>query len=191
MTSTDVRLLKGTDQLCRIALDMGGGVRSCDITDPYIIVLLNDGTVAQLHLQGEGLQLSWPDLEKGSRVTLISAYTDTSGLFATESQGVGSEGTASTYVLTQRKLSIDDEDELLYGDVDALTAKIGRKSSLRAKTPDTVEGGSVSTSNWCALYRDNGSLEIYQIPGFKKVFGVRNFSSCPKTLKDSGPLSSE
>lgn len=168
---------------------MGGGVRCCDITDPYIIVLLNDGTVAQLCLREEQLQLSWPDLEKGSRVALISAYTDTSGLFATESQGAESEGVDGGDALAQRKLSVEDEDELLYGDVDMLTAKISRKTSQPAVTPE--RNATPTSSNWCAVYREDGSLEIYQIPSFKKVFGVRNFSSCPRTLKDSGPLSSE
>lgn len=30
--------------------------------------------------------------------------------------------------------------------------------------------------------------QIYQIPKFKLVFSVRNFSSAPKTLMDSGPV---
>lgn len=187
-----MRLLRDVDQLCRVALDMGGGVRSCDITDPYILVLLNDGTVAQLHLQGEGLHLTWPELVKGSKVTLISAYTDTSGLFQTESKGAELMGGASSNISEQRKLSIDDEDELLYGDVDLLTAKIGNKTSQQ---PSPVAAAKKATptimSNWCAVYREDGSLEIYKVPEFKKVFGVRNFSSCPRTLKDSGPLSSE
>ena len=172
---------------------MGGGVRSCDITDPFILVLLNDGTVALLHLQGEGLQLTWPDLVKGSKVTLISAYTDASGLFQTElSMGAESAGVASGDTRDQRKLSIDDEDELLYGDVDLLTAKIGNKTSQPPSPVATPqEAAPTSKSNWCTVYREDGSLEIYKVPDFKKVFGVRNFSSCPRTLRDSGPLSLE
>jgi cleavage and polyadenylation specificity factor subunit 1 len=189
VTSTDVRLLKDIDQLCRVALDMGGGVRCCDITDPYILVLLNDGTVAQLCLQGEGLQLTWPELNKGSKVTLISAYTDASGLFLTEAEGAESVGVANN---AGPRLSVDDEDELLYGDVDLLTAKIGNKASQDPPPVVTREKKTTPTnSNWCAVYREDGSLEIYKVPEFRKVFGVRNFSSCPRTLKDSGPLSSE
>jgi len=88
VTSTDVRVLKCTDQLCRVALDMGGGVRSCGVTDRYVVVLLTDGTVAQLQLLELGsramLRLTWPELAKGAKVTLISAYCDTSGLFVTD-----------------------------------------------------------------------------------------------------------
>lgn len=52
------------NQVCRIPLDMGGGVRSCDLADPFAIVLLVDGTVAILRLrEGEEptLEISWPD----------------------------------------------------------------------------------------------------------------------------------
>ena len=42
--------------MCRLPLDMGGGVRSCDLVDPYAVVLLVDGTVVLLDLceGGEG-----------------------------------------------------------------------------------------------------------------------------------------
>lgn len=189
MTSTDVRLLKGTQQLCRVALDMGGGVRSCDITDPYIVVLLVDGTVALLRLQEEWsptLLLTWPELTKGSKVTLISAYTDVSGMLVMKDPGQSSVGVAS--VTAEAGFSVEDEDELLYGNIQTLTAKMTKKQT---KLLPVQENATPICSNWCAVYREDGSLEIYQIPGFKMVLGIRNFSSCPRTLKDSGPLSSE
>lgn len=88
VTATDVRLLQDTTQLCRILLDMGGGVRACDLCDPYIVVLLADGSVALLQLveneleeeegreEGEGeegkqeaqLHLSWPEVKVGVHV---------------------------------------------------------------------------------------------------------------------------
>ena len=43
-------------------------------------------------------------------------------------------------------------------------------------------------THWCALYREDGSLEIYRVPDFTLVYCVRNFSSAPKTLMDSGPV---
>jgi len=77
--------------MCRLPLDMGGGVRSCDLIDPYAVVLLVDGTVVLLELceggergegEGEGeeeedeeeedeeeegearLQQTWPEIVK-------------------------------------------------------------------------------------------------------------------------------
>lgn len=58
-------------QLCRVPLDMGGGVRSCDLADPYTAVLLADGTVALVELcEGEKedsdatLTQTWPEIAK-------------------------------------------------------------------------------------------------------------------------------
>ena len=57
---------------------MGGGVRACDLCDPYAVVLLVDGSVVLVQLvegteedeekEGEGgetakLQLTWPDIK--------------------------------------------------------------------------------------------------------------------------------
>lgn len=164
------------------------------MTEPYVVVLLVDGSVALLQLQ-EGatptLKLSWPELAKGStKVTLISAYTDTSGMFMTEAQevGVAEVGVAEM----ERKMSVDDEDELLYGDVDTLTAKMTKSAAQPQEVGGASAGKAVPTqSNWCAVYHSDGSLEIYQIPSFKMVFGVRNFSSSPLTLKESGTMASE
>ena len=194
MTHTDVRLLSGTNQLCRVALDMGGGVRSCDLTDLYVLVLLTDGTVAQLGLQETQatptLTLTWPELAKGSKVTLISAYTDTSGLFVTDTKAESAEGVAETPV-AERHMSVDDEEELLYGDVEKLTAKISKKQPVKQEATPTLKKATPTSSTWCAVYREDGSLEIYRVPEFKLVFGVRNFSSSPRTLQDSGTTSSE
>ena len=59
---------------------MGGGVRACDLCDPYAVVLLVDGSVVLVQLvegsekdekeEGEGgetakLQLTWPDIKVG------------------------------------------------------------------------------------------------------------------------------
>ena len=135
MTCTDVRLLRGVSQLCRLPLDMGGGVRSCAITDPHIIVLLVDGSVALLELQEETadnsaqLELKWPELAKGSKVTLTSAYTDQSDLFVTKLESevdmaAPAKKEAEPSSVAARNI---DEDELLYGDVSQLTDRLVRK----------------------------------------------------------------
>ena len=78
MTAIDVRLLRDVHQICRIPLDRGGGVRACDLCDPYAVILLVDGTLAVVEVveKGEGameegggeeeatLQLTWPDIKE-------------------------------------------------------------------------------------------------------------------------------
>ena len=136
VTGADVRLLCGTKLLCRIALDMEGGVRSCDVTNYFAVILLVSGTVALLDLEEEGegegggasLKLSWPDLGKGSKVKLISTYTDRSGLFGS---GGGAEKTSHTHKTTppkpESKTLVDEEEELLYGSLDQLVESVKKK----------------------------------------------------------------
>ena len=169
-------LLFPVQQMCRLPLDMGGGVRSCDLVDPYAVVLLVDGTVVLLELceggeggEGEGeevdggarLQQTWPEIVKvreclsiclqlccmlsmssvgalrsstmqGSKVTLISTYTDTSGLFTSEVGGVEGEiptkSAPPPKVKKEPRSSIDEEEELLYGDITALTTAVKRET---------------------------------------------------------------
>lgn len=74
MTATDVRLLRDVHQICQIPLDRGGGVRACDLCDPFAVILLVDGTVAVVEVVEKGggvdgeeeatLQLTWPDIKK-------------------------------------------------------------------------------------------------------------------------------
>ena len=59
-------------QLCRLALDMGGGVRSCDLTGRLAVVLLVSGSLALVELveggggeEGEAsFSIAWPDIDK-------------------------------------------------------------------------------------------------------------------------------
>ena len=142
MTGADVRLLSDTKLLCRIPLDMEGGVRSCDVTNSYAVVLLVSGTVALLELQQSNgknddeatLNLSWPELAKGSKVNLLSTYTDRSGLFlAIHGKDIGhahkekATSTPSLSATASSKTLADEEDELLYGSMDLLVESIKKK----------------------------------------------------------------
>ena len=72
---------------------------------------------------------------QGSKVTLLSSYTDKSGLFTSEPVGededVDDEGEAPAIIephptsaeLLRGRTAVEDEDELLYGDIEALTNK--------------------------------------------------------------------
>ena len=131
VTGADVRLLSGIKLLCRIALDMEGGVRSCDVTDRFAVILLVSGTVALLELhEQEGveatLKLSWPDLAKGSKVNLLSTYTDQSGLFGSKGGAKEEEHQAkkATPPASVSKTLADEEEELLYGCLDDLVKSV-------------------------------------------------------------------
>ena len=126
VTTTGMRLLRGSELIARVALDMGGGVQSCSITDPYAVILLADGTLGLVEVQDNPdsdptLQLTWPELPKGSKVMLTSAYMDTSGLFVTMSHCNKATPISKEAAPTHpARDDLDDEDELLYGDLSAL-----------------------------------------------------------------------
>ena len=69
-------LLFSVQQMCRVPLDMGGGVRACDLVDPYAVVLLVDGTVVLLELceGGEGGEGEEEEEEEG--VTLLQTWPE-------------------------------------------------------------------------------------------------------------------
>lgn len=121
-----MRLLRGSELIARVALDMGGGVQSCSITDPYAVILLADGTLGLVEVQDNPdsdptLQLTWPELPKGSKVMLTSAYMDTSGLFVTMSHcNKATPISKEAAPAHPARDDLDDEDELLYGDLSAL-----------------------------------------------------------------------
>lgn len=188
VTCTDVRLLKGEQQLHFLPLDMGGGVKSCDITDPYGVILLVDGAIVLFELKEENgtasLGIEWPEVKKGSPIVVMSTYTDRSGRFTTEASE-HQAATAAVHLSGDRKVSqssIDEEDELLYGDLKTEEQKESQQSTpYQHKTNHSV-------THWCVICREDGSLEIYRIPAFQLVFCVRNFSSARRTLIDSGPM---
>lgn len=125
---------------------MEGGVRSCDVTDSYAVVLLVSGTVALLELQQSSgksadeatMNLSWPELAKGQKINLLSTYTDASGLFSAAVEGKDVSHAhkeekatptpiSSSSAAAGSKTLADEEDELLYGSMDLILNSIKKK----------------------------------------------------------------
>ena len=78
---------------------------------------------------------------QGSKVTLLSSYSDRSGLFTSEPEEEDGDSdkmdaTAATHHSSEQaqgRTAADEEDELLYGDIEALTKK--EKSVLYTYMP--------------------------------------------------------
>ena len=68
-------LLFSVQQMCRVPLDMAGGVRACDLVDPYAVVLLVDGTVVLLELC-EGGEGGEGEGEEEQRATLLQTWPE-------------------------------------------------------------------------------------------------------------------
>lgn len=132
---------------------------------------------------------------QGSKVTLISTYTDTSGLFTSEVGAVKEEadGRAPTLaapppkVKREIKSSIDEEEELLYGDIAALTAAVKQEAAecveetslcidLRELTNVPLFVQESCSPRRCASYcrggREFPHTLVYTVPGRWVIGGV-------------------
>ncbi|KAL3859426.1 hypothetical protein ACJMK2_009649 [Sinanodonta woodiana] len=197
-----VRLLEGVQQLQHIPIDIGSPIVHCSVADPYILLLGDEGHVMMMTLRPEGLGatsrlvVSKPQVTSKPKIFTICAYRDVSGVFTVEEEQQENTGattesrnamkTSLDKVFSIDQSTIDDEDELLYGESDASVFD----SSMNASTTEeskarNVKKKEVKPSYWCIICRENGCLEIWSMPDFKMVFYVKNFTHGQKVLVDS------
>ncbi|KAM8811110.1 LOW QUALITY PROTEIN: cleavage and polyadenylation specificity factor subunit 1 [Eudromia elegans] len=102
-------------------------------------------------------------------------------------RAVGRAGPGALTAPARRSDTVDDEEEMLYGDSGALFSPAReepRRSSLPA--PDREPHAfKAEPTHWCVLVRENGAMEIYQLPEWRLVFLVKNFPMGQRVLVDS------
>ena len=200
-----VRLMEGVNQVQHIPIDVGSPIVACSIADPYVVIISQEGHIMLLTLRqdsfGSGVRLAVarPQMQQKAKAVAVCAYKDVSGLFVTETSADPSVNVQSEVITPKpvvdpmEKSTVDDEDELLYGD----TEKPGTSTKLpgagdsdetpRRPTQQQMEGDStVQPTYWTAICRDNGVLEIYSLPDFRLVLIVKNFPMGQRVLVDSG-----
>ncbi|XP_072266682.1 cleavage and polyadenylation specificity factor subunit 1 [Pyxicephalus adspersus] len=197
-----IRLLEGVNQLHFIPVDLGSPIVHCVVADPYVVILSAEGQVATFQLKSDTyggsshrLALQKPNIHYQSKVIALCIYRDVSGMFTTEisrsapvredsaPQSV-SEGDS---LFQEMSHSVDDEDEMLYGDSGFLSSP-SKEEPRRTSIPTTERDSSqykIEPTHWCVLVRENGTMEIYQIPDWRLVFLVKNFPVGQRVLVDS------
>ncbi|XP_064466494.1 cleavage and polyadenylation specificity factor subunit 1-like [Ornithodoros turicata] len=198
-----VRLLDGTRQLQHIPLDVGSPIVTGSLADPHVLIRSRDGLVIHLTLRGDpastGCRLAVlrPQLTAvKSKILSICVYKDMSGLFTTQYQEPEepakqekSSVPAKEVVEPYTNGTLDDEDELLYGESE--DDPLGREASqipVKEALPNkgnVFEVKEVKPSYWVFVARENGVLEIYSLPDYKLCFLVKNFPMGQKVLVDS------
>uniref|UniRef100_A0A8C3MBX0 Cleavage and polyadenylation specificity factor subunit 1 n=1 Tax=Geospiza parvula TaxID=87175 RepID=A0A8C3MBX0_GEOPR len=175
-------------QLHFVPVDLGSPIVHCAVADPFGVLLSADGHLATFTLKGDTyggraprLALLRPPVSHPSRVTALCLYRDLSGMFTTESRApVRSPRPAPT------SGSVDDEEEMLYGDSGGSGRSRPREEPRRAGPPERDPAPlSPDPSHWCVLARENGNMEIYQVPEWRLVFLVKNFPVGQRVLVDS------
>lgn len=199
-----IRLLEGVTQLHFIPVDLGSPIVHCSVADPYVVIMTAEGVVTMFVLKTDTymgkthrLALQKPQISTQSRVIALCAYRDVSGMFTTENKVscsikedaiIRSQSEAET-IIQDLSNTVDDEEEMLYGDSSASAAP-SREEMGRSIGPPGLSGTEGSSakaepSHWCMIIRDNGVMEIYQLPDWRLVFLVKNFPVGQRVLVDS------
>ncbi|XP_073185980.1 cleavage and polyadenylation specificity factor subunit 1 isoform X2 [Lepidochelys kempii] len=196
-----IRLLEGVNQLHFIPVDLGSPIVHCAVADPYVVIMSAEGQVTMFVLKSDTyggrthrLTLQKPQLHHQSKVIALCVYRDVRGMFTTESRTTSSRDELSLRshsevetVIQDISNTVDDEEEMLYGDSSSLfspTKEEPRRSSLPLSDRDPHQY-KVEPTHWCVLVRENGAMEIYQLPDWRLVFLVKNFPMGQRVLVDS------
>uniref|UniRef100_A0A1A8MHN9 Cleavage and polyadenylation specificity factor subunit 1 n=3 Tax=Nothobranchius pienaari TaxID=704102 RepID=A0A1A8MHN9_9TELE len=193
-----LRLLEGVRQIHFIPVDMGSPIVHCSVADPYVVIMTAEGAVTMFVLgKTHRLAPQKPQIATQPRVITMCAYRDVSGMFTTENKenlsikedtiDMGQSEAETVY--QDLSNTVDDEEEMLYGDSSASTTsereEISRSSSTPAAPVGEASAGNAEPSHWCVIIRENGVMEIYQLPEWRLVFLVKNFPVGQRVLVDS------
>uniref|UniRef100_A0A3Q4BZK8 Cleavage and polyadenylation specificity factor subunit 1 n=1 Tax=Mola mola TaxID=94237 RepID=A0A3Q4BZK8_MOLML len=199
-----IRLLEGVTQLHFIPVDLGSPIVHCSLADPYVVIMTAEGVVTMFVLKTDSymgkthrLALQKPQIPTQPRVIALCAYRDVSGMFTTENKAscsvkedvvIRNHSEAETIIQDLSNV-VDDEEEMLYGDsnTSAAPSKEEMSRSFMAIVPPLSEASSskAEPSHWCMVTRENGVMEIYQLPDWRLVFLVKNFPVGQRVLVDS------
>ncbi|XP_059412760.1 cleavage and polyadenylation specificity factor subunit 1 [Carassius carassius] len=198
-----IRLLEGVTQLHFIPVDLGSPIVHCSVADPYMIIMTAEGAVTMFVLKSDSymgkshrLALQKPQIHTQSRVITLCAYRDVSGMFTTENK-VSFLAREETTIRAQSDTetiiqdlgnALDDEEEMLYGESNPLSSPSREEPSRLSAALTSSQTGRESgqePSHWCLLVRENGVMEIYQLPDWRLVFLVKNFPVGQRVLVDS------
>ncbi|KAK1173021.1 cleavage and polyadenylation specificity factor subunit 1 [Acipenser oxyrinchus oxyrinchus] len=199
-----IRLLEGVNQLHFIPVDLGSPIVHCAVADPYVVIMTAEGQITMFVLKSDSyvgkthrLALQKPQIHTQSRVITLCAYRDVSGMFTTENRvsSTAKEDTApgtqpeTETVIQELSHVMDDEEEMLYGDSGQFFSPSKEESSRSASASFSYSKDSphymVEPTHWCMVVRENGVMEIYQLPDWRLVFLVKNFPVGQRVLVDS------
>ncbi|KAK1331791.1 hypothetical protein QTO34_007467 [Cnephaeus nilssonii] len=189
------------NQLHFIPVDLGSPIVQCAVADPYVVIMSSEGHVTMFLLKSDSyggrhhrLALHKPPLHHQSKVIAMCVYRDVSGMFTTESRLGGTRdelggrsGSEAEGPGSETSPTVDDEEEMLYGDSGSLFSP-SKEEARRSSQPPTDRDPTpfrAEPTHWCLLVRENGTMEIYQLPDWRLVFLVKNFPVGQRVLVDS------
>ncbi|XP_061597697.1 cleavage and polyadenylation specificity factor subunit 1-like isoform X1 [Cololabis saira] len=192
-----LRLLEGVKQLHFVPVDLGSPIVHCSVADPYVVIMTAEGVVTMFALKSDSylkthrLALQKPQISTLSRVITLCAYRDVSGMFTTENRvscctredSLSRNPSEVETVIQELSNTMDDEEEMLYGDSNANAGPAKDEPGSGSGTEGSP--GKTEPSHWCVICRENGVMEVYQLPDWRLVFLVKNFPVGQRVLVDS------
>ena len=194
-TQKSVLLLKDSDLLQTLDLDLGGPITSACCSDPHLAVLAAQTGQAAVLTLTEG-QLAVTKTRIGelpgrakSPFVAMSLYRDTSGLFTNENKLLGKEKKPSRQESVSKSQELDEEDELLYGSSNIPSGMFNSSGLLdqsqEEEEPWARHRDPVTPTYWLVAVRENGNFELYSVPDFSLRFISLNFPHQPDVLVDN------
>ena len=178
VTKDSVLLLKGSELLQTVQIDLGSDLVTASCADPNLAVMASNGEVAVLELEGDKLSIIKNKIEgSNSPFLAISLYKDMSGLLTSDSKSSSKEKKSKQN--NSKTEDLDDEDELLYGSSDFSVGMFG-VSGANDKSTEEEEAWrkhlEVVSPTFCLVgVRENGNLELYSVKDFTLKFISHNF----------------
>ncbi|KAJ3417096.1 Cleavage and polyadenylation specificity factor subunit 1 [Chytridiales sp. JEL 0842] len=161
---------------------------SCSVADPYIVLMLNIGDVLMLKVEDSYKQVAIIKSLRDTAISSVSLYVDlpqnrklplvgelrqkTSSLNGAVSS-TSAPTTNGTTTKRKRVEDDDDDDDDLYGDSEPV------KNTQNNDAKSTDDGYDDSQpkvkQHYCLFYKEDGSLEIINLPSFEQVYFCEHF----------------
>ena len=194
VTKDSVLLLKDSDLVQTVPLDLGSPITFACCSDPHLAVLASNGEAAVLSLTGNQLAVvktkigELPGRAK-SPFLAISLYRDMSGLLTSDNRLVGNKTRKGRQESTSKTHELDEEDELLYGSSDApggVFCGAGvLDQSCDEEEPWRRHLEPVTPTFWLVGIRESGNFELYSVPDFSLRFVSLHFPHQLDVLVDN------
>lgn len=185
-----VRLLNGSELLQSVPLEFGSPIVHGSSCNPYTVLLTEDGQIIVLTVKSSGriLLMRPTNFEQTPQTKTLTVYRDVSGSFSstlpqTEIPLVGPRLKHDNFIAD----SVEDEEEMLYGDTrDSYSREMPHSSGTNKNTMWWLKFLEQPVPTyWVILTRDNGYMEIYTLPDFKIKYRAANLDESPVILKDN------
>ena len=183
-------------------LDVGGmgvpvdvRILAACVVDPFVLLRLSDGTLRLLEAEEESgdVVASVPDMPRaGGPVMAACLFRDDARMLAkllvarepasSAAAGAAAPGAESSLwgAVVATPITLDDDDDL-YAD--------GPKAEVKEEEKEAEEGATSATDaptrTFCTVCRESGTLEIYTVPDFVKVFSAPRLPAGPAVLRST------